>query len=90
MLSDKDIATFTTTLAPVVDDWYLATLAGDRGLSARDLQKQIRDHVIRGMIRPFPDVATAFRQAQADSIEGDRVVVCGSFVTVAEALACHV
>jgi folylpolyglutamate synthase/dihydropteroate synthase len=35
-------------------------------------------------------VASAFRQAHADAKEGDRVVVCGSFATVAEALACHV
>jgi len=94
MLNDKDVATFTAMLTPVVDHWYLAALPGDRGLSAQDLYLQIHHHDIHGDMhgkpRQFPDVATAFRHAHADAEEGDRVVVCGSFVTVAEALACHV
>jgi len=90
MLSDKDIAAFIGALVPVVNNWYLATLPGDRGLSAHDLEQQLCNQGIHGMARQFPDVATAFRQAHADAKEGERVVVCGSFVTVAEALACHV
>jgi dihydrofolate synthase/folylpolyglutamate synthase len=90
MLDDKDVATFVAMLVPVVDHWYLATLAGDRGLSAEDLHQQICHPDIHGVLRQFPDVATAFRRAHTDAEEGDRVVVCGSFVTVAEALACHV
>jgi len=90
MLDDKDVATFIAMLAPVVDHWYLATLPGDRGLSAQDLHQQICHNDIRGMARQFPDVATALRHAHADAAEGDRVVVCGSFVTVAEAVRCHV
>ena len=90
MLNDKDVTTFIAKLAPVVDHWYLATLPGDRGLSAQALHQQISDNGIHGLARQFPDVATAFRHAHADAEEGDRVVVCGSFVTVAEALVCHV
>ena len=90
MLDDKDVAAFVAALAPVVNDWYLATLPGDRGLSARDLQQQICDTGTEGMTRQFQDVASAFRQAHADAEEGDRVVVCGSFVTVAEVMVCHV
>jgi len=37
-------------------------------------------------LRLFEDVETACRQAHADAVDGDRVVVSGSFVTVAEAL----
>ena len=90
MLNDKDAAMFIAMLTPVVDHWYLAALPGDRGLSAQDLYLQIPHPDIHGKARQFPDVATAFRHAHADAEEGDRVVVCGSFVTVAEALACHV
>ena len=90
MLNDKDVATFIAMLASVVDHWYLATLPGDRGLSAQDLYQQIGHHDVHGMVWQFPDVATAFRHAHADAEEGDRVVVCGSFVTVAEAVRCNV
>jgi dihydrofolate synthase/folylpolyglutamate synthase len=88
MLADKDVTTFMATLAPVVDDWYLATLPGDRGLSAQQLQQQFCDSSTHGMARQFTDVATAFRRARADAEEGDRLVVCGSFVTGAEAVWC--
>ena len=90
MLSDKDAAAFTAVLSPVVDDWYLATLPGERGLTAEQLQQLLSGSVEPGMLRLFADVATACRQAHADATDGDRVVVCGSFATVAEALTCHV
>ena len=90
MLADKDIAAFAALLAPVVTDWYLATLRGERGLSANQLQRAIGSSEHPGATWRFQDVATAFTQAHADAKAGDRVVVCGSFVTVAEALACHV
>jgi dihydrofolate synthase/folylpolyglutamate synthase len=90
MQADKDVATFIAMLAPVVDHWYLATLPGERGLSAQDLQQQIGDTGVQKRAQLFPGVETAFVQAHADAEEGDRVVVCGSFVTVAEVLACHV
>jgi dihydrofolate synthase/folylpolyglutamate synthase len=73
-------------LSPVVDDWYLATLPGERGLTAEQLQQLIRSSSEHGMLRLFEDVETACRQAHADAVDGDRVVVSGSFVTVAEAL----
>lgn len=90
MLADKDVAGFTALLSPVVNDWYLATLPGARGLSARDLRQRLSDSDAAGRARQFQDVTTAYMQARADAADGDRVVVCGSFVTVAEALACHV
>jgi dihydrofolate synthase/folylpolyglutamate synthase len=90
MLADKDISAFAALLAPVVTDWYLATLRGERGLSANQLQQAIGSSEHPGATWRFQDVATAFTQAHADAKAGDRVVVCGSFVTVAEALACHV
>ena len=86
MLSDKDAAAFMAALSPVVDDWYLATLPGERGLTAEQLQQLLRGSSEHGMLRLFEDVETACRQAHADAVDGDRVVVSGSFVTVAEAL----
>jgi len=85
MLADKDVVEFTTILSPVVDDWYLASLPGERGLAAEQLRQLIRGSSEPAMCRLFQNVATAYTQAHADAAEGDRVVVCGSFVTVAEA-----
>ena len=90
MLDDKDINGFTAPLASSVDHWYLATLGGARGLSAQGLRERLCGTGADKDIRCFQDVSVAFRQAQTEAVNGDRLVVCGSFVTVAEALACHV
>ena len=90
MLNDKDSHRFASELAATVDYWYLATLAGERGLTASALHGQLGQLVSASEVRCFQSVADAFRQAQAAAASGDRLVICGSFVTVAEALACHV
>jgi len=90
MLSDKDAAAFAAELAAAVDHWYLTAPQTERSLPAADLRAQVAAVAGADTIDCYQDVAMALRQAQADAVEGDRVVVCGSFYTVAEALACHV
>jgi dihydrofolate synthase/folylpolyglutamate synthase len=90
MLNDKDAGEFASKLAPVVQHWYFAGLDTERGLSAQALKGRVEAAGINCEGREFPDVPTAWRQAHADSEAGDRIVVCGSFFTVAEALACPV
>jgi len=90
MLRDKDAAAFALALGPVVDRWYLAAPEAERSLPVAELQAQVATVAAAESIDCYPDVATALRQAQADAAGDDRVVVCGSFYTVAEALACHV
>ena len=90
MLDDKEAGEFASRLAPIVHDWYIAGLDVERGLSAQALQAHLEAAGFTGKNRIFPDVATAWSEAHVDSEEGDRIVVCGSFFTVAEALACPV
>jgi dihydrofolate synthase/folylpolyglutamate synthase len=90
MLDDKDVGEFTGILGPEVDHWQLASLETGRGLSATDLQDQIQPPARGKRIQCFPDVATALRQTKSEAMAGDRIVVSGSFFTVAEAMACHV
>lgn len=86
MLRDKDATEFATALGPVVDHWYLAAPDTERSLPVAELQTQVASVAAAESINCFQDVATALRQARADAAVGDRVVVCGSFYTVAEAL----
>jgi len=88
MLNDKDAAAFTGSLRQVVDQWCLATLDVERGLTAAQLRQSLPAAITSPL--EFPGVAAAFCHARSHASAGDRVVVCGSFVTVAEALACHV
>ena len=73
-----------------VDHWYLAGLEQPRGLGAAALRRQAAKLPEVADAPCFVDVATAMKQAFAKAVEGDRVVVCGSFHTVADAMACRV
>lgn len=87
MLDDKPVAAVANCLAPVIDHWCFATLPGARGLSARQLAAQAGDREQSDM---FESVAAAFAHAQAHASNGDRIVVTGSFLTVAAVLASQV
>jgi len=88
MLKDKDVAAFVESLVRMADHWCLASLGAERGLSAAELRKMLPAGV--NDVHDFPNVAAACRYALSRAVAGDRVVVCGSFITVAEAMACHV
>jgi dihydrofolate synthase/folylpolyglutamate synthase len=82
MLRDKDIAAVLRALAPRVTRWHLASLSGPRGADATDLQKHVS-----GDVQIFHSPAEAFIAAKAVAGEGDKIVVFGSFLTVAEVMA---
>lgn len=90
MLEDKDIGEYTENLAAVVDHWCLAGLGGDRGLQSGELLRRASTSINRDRISCFPDVASAVRHAIRASAADDRIVICGSFHTVAEAMSCAV
>jgi dihydrofolate synthase/folylpolyglutamate synthase len=88
MLKDKDVAAFMASLADTVGHWCLASLDSDRGLSAAELRQMLP--LTASDAHEFPSVTAACRYARGQAAAGDRVVVSGSFITVAEAMSCHV
>jgi len=84
MLADKDVAAVAAQLEPVVDHWLLCTPSGPRALAAGALRARMG--ACRAALEECGDVATACRRAAALSVAGDRVLVCGSFLTVGPAL----
>lgn len=87
MLVDKDAAGVTETMAPAADEWHAAGLGGMRARSGASLAALIREAVPEAPVHAHDDVRAACR-AVAEAVSGDdRVVVVGSFLTVAEGLA---
>lgn len=84
MLADKDAAAFAAALDGVIDCWCLAGLAGARGLPAAALAQRVAG--VTGEIGQFDSVAAALAHAREAAGPDDRIVVCGSFLTVAQAL----
>jgi dihydrofolate synthase/folylpolyglutamate synthase len=87
MLQDKDACGTVTALQPVADQWYLASPGTTQGLAPEQLLACVRLQSADVPAQCFTGVAGAMRQAFANARAGDRVVVCGSFHTVADAMA---
>jgi dihydrofolate synthase/folylpolyglutamate synthase len=88
MLADKDIRGVIDAVRPRIDRWYIAPLPGPRGASADALAEHLRAAGIEGAaVHAFDSIATAYRAARDAAGEADRIVVFGSFLTVAAALA---
>jgi dihydrofolate synthase/folylpolyglutamate synthase len=84
MLGDKDAAGVAAAMAPHVDTWHLGGLGGERGQTAEALAARMGlAHTSRTL---HADPRAAYAAACADAREGDRVVVFGSFHTIAELL----
>jgi dihydrofolate synthase/folylpolyglutamate synthase len=88
IMADKDIDSVIAALLPRVDRWYLASLPPPRGASALDLRLRLEAAgVAPADIRDFADPALAYRAVREAVAEADRIIVFGSFLTVAAALA---
>jgi dihydrofolate synthase/folylpolyglutamate synthase len=88
IMADKDIGSVIAALRPRVDRWYVASLPPPRGATAQDLRLRLEAAgVAPAAIRDFNDPASAYRAAREAVAEADRIIVFGSFLTVAAALA---
>lgn len=93
MLNDKDLAGVVAKLGTRIDHWYCSALPGPRGTSAQIMVDQVKAALPVSpasaeapSIQGFEDPAAAFAAARERAGEGDRIVVFGSFLTVASVL----
>ncbi|KQQ84988.1 bifunctional folylpolyglutamate synthase/dihydrofolate synthase [Xanthomonas sp. Leaf131] len=84
-LADKDVLGVVEAVAAQIDHWTLAGLDGARGQSAEALQQRLQGSAAAQALCQR-DVASALRAVLASAKPGDRVLVFGSFHTVADAL----
>ncbi len=87
MLGDKDIEGVCAALKGRLSAWYAATLTGARGAQAATLAKAIRATDARAEVGLFDSPRSAFESAYKRAAENDRILVFGSFYTVAEVMA---
>lgn len=87
ILADKDIGAVAEALAGRIDRWLVAPSPGPRGASASLIRERlVSGGVAESAVEETPDVAAALAAAQNAAGDADRIVVFGSFVTVAAAL----
>lgn len=83
VMADKDLQGILGHLAPCFEGWYLGDLSIDRALDASDYQSLLAAQS-SAPVSCFSDLAAAFDAAIEAAKPEDRVVVFGSFYTVAE------
>ncbi len=86
MLADKDIGGVVDAMRGRLDRWYVAAAQADRAASAGQVAEVLARKGLADATRTFATVASALEAARRDAGPNDRIVVFGSFYTVAEAL----
>ena len=86
MLADKDIAGTIKAVSSQIGSWYVAGIDHLRGASTQQLAELIQQQAPGCSIQIHTDVASAYRQACLDAGENDRIIVFGSFFTVADVM----
>lgn len=93
MLADKNVDGVIARLGSRVDHWYCAGLPGLRGLDGQALAGHVRQVLPEAegaaetpTVQACADPAAAYAAAREKAGEGDRIIVFGSFLTVASVL----
>ena len=85
ILADKDIDGVIDAMRDRIDAWYVSAAQAERAASAAQVAEALRKRGVGDGVRVFATVALALEAARRDAGPDDRIVVFGSFYTVAEA-----
>lgn len=100
MLADKDISGVINAVSAEIDAWYVADINHVRGAKAHTLSHLVNSSsrtlsenqaiavdTTQPHIKSFNSVIKAYQQACLDANDNDRIVVFGSFFTVADVMS---
>ena len=90
VLEDKDVEGIIGSVHGQIDEWYISELDSERSLDCADLQ----DCIVRldpdAVVHTCASVEQAWQAVKKEACETSRIVVFGSFLTVAEVLCLEV
>ena len=86
MLADKDADAVFAALSGAIDEWWTCTPDSPRAREAAALAAMLRAHAAGVPVHVQPNAVAALAEARSAAYEGDRIVVFGSFYTVAAVL----
>ncbi len=85
MLADKDISGVVTCLEKHIDNWLISPLPGPRGMEIGALSSLLGQCGVDNPVA-FETPGQAFLRAKEQAGENDRIIVFGSFLTVASVM----
>ena len=83
MFKDKDIAGVVAATRPYITDWLVADAEGPRGASAAQLAAVLAHAGASAPVAQYSNVAAAWHAACNLAADNDKIIVFGSFLTVA-------
>jgi len=83
MLKDKDIAGVATAVKGHITHWLVANAEGPRGASAQQLVAALHQAGVTAPVECFDNAVGAWRAACQIAVNTDKILVFGSFLTVA-------
>jgi dihydrofolate synthase/folylpolyglutamate synthase len=86
ILADKDIGGVIDAMRGRIDQWFVTAAVAERAAPAQQLAALLEKRGLAQATRTFATVAGALDAARREAGPNDRIVVFGSFYTVAEAL----
>jgi len=89
MLRDKDIQGVIDAIRDKVDHWLIAAIEGPRGADAVLLQSRLMAAGVTAPVTACATIAAAYVRACDMATKNDRIVVFGSFYTVAAVVQCR-
>ncbi len=87
MLADKDIDGVIHAVAPNINQWFVADNNSPRGAKALDLNQKLIENDSKSVVELYADVTSALTAACKTATKNDRIIVFGSFYTVADAMS---
>jgi dihydrofolate synthase/folylpolyglutamate synthase len=86
MFKDKDIAGVVAAVSKHITRWFVADADGARGASADYFAAELARAGVSTPVAKFPNVAAAWHAACELASDNDKILVFGSFLTVAAVL----
>jgi dihydrofolate synthase/folylpolyglutamate synthase len=89
LLADKDLPGVVSALEHLIDAWYVCGLKGPRTRPADELARDVRKLIGGKALASYPSPVEGYAAALSTASENDRILIFGSFHTVASVLAAH-
>jgi dihydrofolate synthase/folylpolyglutamate synthase len=89
LLADKDLEGVALPLQNLIDEWHVCGLEGPRSRPVENLAADLETILNKGLVRCHPSPEEGYEAAASAASENDRILVFGSFHTVASVMAAH-
>lgn len=83
MLQDKNIAASVGEIAGCIDEWFCAPLTVKRAAPIQHLESALKLAAVKKHTL-YTNIEDAYKAAKAKAVTGDRIIVFGSFHTIAD------